>query len=441
MVAVFSAYTNGFAYDEAKAFTDMLFVDTLRGWDSTGVIGVSNRGNVGVMKAALSGPDFIATTDYKNFMDDAVRDGIFLMGHNRAATRGTVNDKNAHPFNIDNKIILMQNGTWNGDHKHVKDTEVDTEALAHIIAEETDIEAALQRVNAAYALIWYNVEEKAVYAIRNSLRPLYTARTDRNTDILASEKSTILFAATRQGMKLKGEPYEIEAGHLCKWQLDASEQTWEFEGKKINHYYKYPAQQQQNFHGRHNFYDCADGAFDLQYPHLERAGWINHGVEIPARVLPPAAHHSSDVHGDPRTQIRTTLTELILKGSFRDWEMPEDVSLDQLADVNMRDQQKPLVVEMVDYLPANNHKNCRIWYMFGYPMTINEDAPKILVYKVISDTSEEEMVEKLTKTPIYHAHIGTGNRQFVMKDKWIVWAYATQLNVIVENESTNESTH
>ena len=101
IVAYLTAYSNGFGYNESKVFNNMLFLDTLRGWDSTGVFGVSNVGNVGILKAAINAPNFMQTQEYKDFMAEAVKNGMCLIGHNRAATRGSVTDANAHPFVIE----------------------------------------------------------------------------------------------------------------------------------------------------------------------------------------------------------------------------------------------------------------------------------------------------------------------------------------------------
>ena len=114
IVGVVSKHTNGFSSPEMDMFQNMLFVDTMRGWDSTGVFGVDNYGNVGIAKAAMHGADFICTKEFKEFKSHAIKNGIFAVGHNRAATRGTINDENAHPFYVEDKIVLVQNGSWRG---------------------------------------------------------------------------------------------------------------------------------------------------------------------------------------------------------------------------------------------------------------------------------------------------------------------------------------
>ena len=60
IVGLIASYSNGMTSDEADAFRDMVFLDTLRGWDSTGVFSVKNNGNVTVLKDAKHGPCFIS---------------------------------------------------------------------------------------------------------------------------------------------------------------------------------------------------------------------------------------------------------------------------------------------------------------------------------------------------------------------------------------------
>lgn len=201
-------------------FAQLLFLDTVRGFDSTGVFGVSNNKNVVIHKDAVHGLDFIQTKEFKEFKGEMVATGKFVVGHNRAATRGTITDKNAHPFWTDDKVVLVQNGTYKGDHKHLKDTEVDTEAVAHVIAENASVEEALQKINASYALVWYNTETSTLNLIRNTERPLYLAKFYGKGLVFASEAVMIQYAAAREDVKLDDAPEEVPAGTHVAITLD-----------------------------------------------------------------------------------------------------------------------------------------------------------------------------------------------------------------------------
>jgi len=183
----------------------MLYFDALRGMDSTGVFGVDKHANVQIHKEASQAGTFLKAKEISTFKGELIRRGVFAVGHNRAATRGKINDVNSHPFWIEDKIVLVQNGTYKGDHSHHKDTEVDTEAVAHVIAETPDVAEALQKINAAYALVWFNTETKTLYMIRNSERPLYLAWADQ-TLLWCSDPGFLFLAAGRNNLKLTSPP-------------------------------------------------------------------------------------------------------------------------------------------------------------------------------------------------------------------------------------------
>ena len=69
IVGVVSNCANGFSIKEMAMFAQLLFLDTVRGFDSTGVFGVSNNKNVVIHKDAVHGLDFIQTKEFKEFKD------------------------------------------------------------------------------------------------------------------------------------------------------------------------------------------------------------------------------------------------------------------------------------------------------------------------------------------------------------------------------------
>jgi len=210
LVGIITAYKNGFSSDETGALNDLLYMDALRGVDATGIMYGDSRNNIQVYKEATEAAVFMKTKEWENAKMDILRNGRWAFGHNRAATRGSKTDKNAHPFPVDDKIILMQNGTYRGSHTHHKDTEVDTEACAHVISEagdnmadweRKDVENALKKINAAYAFIWWNNDTKCINIIRNSERPLWFATTEQGSMFFASEGNMLWAAAMRNSIK------------------------------------------------------------------------------------------------------------------------------------------------------------------------------------------------------------------------------------------------
>ena len=147
------------------------------------------------------------------------------MGHNRAATRGTIIDENAHPFWVDDKIVLVHNGSYKGCHKSLKDTQVDSEAIAHTIAEQKTLEAALKKINAAYVLVWYNTEEHTLNFVRNSERPLWFIESQAGALLWASEKETLYYTMSRNDVKFKEPAKELVAGTHVRLKIGTS--GWE----------------------------------------------------------------------------------------------------------------------------------------------------------------------------------------------------------------------
>lgn len=193
-----------------KVFKDMLVFDSVRGPDSTGVLFVHSAvSGYSVVKEAVAPHEFMDGGEFRHRMSFLNK---VLMGHNRWATTGYVNDTNAHPFDFDN-IVGMHNGTLVDqtlldDHKHF---EVDSENIFWHM-EMHGVADTVSKLHGAYALNWYNKEERTVNFIRNDQRPLYFILTeDKKTLFWASEPMMIQLAMGRHNVK-GGEPQALTVG-------------------------------------------------------------------------------------------------------------------------------------------------------------------------------------------------------------------------------------
>ena len=221
IVGIINKNKYGFNKAEIDAFEIALFLDTLRGEDSTGVFLVTNDGNVDIAKQVGTGAEFLKTQEWSKLRQRAMTSGWALIGHNRKATKGSITDENAHPFWVKEDVVLVHNGSLWG-HKSLADTEVDSHAIAHIIAEglekETDLETTLQRINGAFALVWYEVEKKNLRLVRNSERPL-THCHNKNAWFISSESGIMDFATKRAECKDMVAGSNFPVGNLHTWNL------------------------------------------------------------------------------------------------------------------------------------------------------------------------------------------------------------------------------
>lgn len=168
IVGLISKTKFGFYHNDLKIFKEMLWADQLRGTDGTGTFYVNKEGKSTVVKAPTSAYPFLEGL-FDKAESDIIKEGRILIGHNRAATKGTKTWNNTHPFQEDH-ISLVHNGTLY-THKHLADTDVDSHAICHAISKQ-GYQRTLKELWGAFALVWYNESNKRLYLVRNKERPL-----------------------------------------------------------------------------------------------------------------------------------------------------------------------------------------------------------------------------------------------------------------------------
>jgi len=183
LIGMISRKDFGFGFKDKSIFEQLLFSDTLRGIDSTGIFGVNKYGNLLAHKTAAPASNALRTATFQEFLGKIYTDYKIVMGHNRAATRGATTDENAHPF-VEDNICLIHNGTLTS-HKQLSDKEVDSHAICNSLAVQ-GYEETFKNINGAFALIWYDADTKKLYMARNKERPLHMVVTD-DTFYFASE--------------------------------------------------------------------------------------------------------------------------------------------------------------------------------------------------------------------------------------------------------------
>lgn len=181
-------------------FKLMLQLDVIRGVHSTGIAGVySNKKEVLVSKKPWLPQDLLEHRETKAIFTKKLD---ILIGHNRQASMGEINQANAHPF--ENDVLV---GAHNGSIQKYSIPDAyaygtDSEALFADMA-KGNVAKTLRGIDGAAALTWFNKETKKLHIIRNDERPLcYAWVKDQPTLIWASEAWMIMVAALKANVKI-----------------------------------------------------------------------------------------------------------------------------------------------------------------------------------------------------------------------------------------------
>lgn len=195
---------------ELKAFRDLLLFDVVRGQDSTGVVHVPTNTSVGQVSIHKDVGHPINLWEYSYgyktnslFSDRGVinKPTKAVIGHNRAATMGSVTVDNAHPFKFGGVYGVHNGSLWStagleGYH------DVDSKCIYETISKK-GIDDTWPEVRGAAALVWWDEDTKRLCMIRNDERPLYTiTNDDESCMFFASEAWMLNVALSRNGVKV-----------------------------------------------------------------------------------------------------------------------------------------------------------------------------------------------------------------------------------------------
>lgn len=201
-----------------QMMSTLLYLDTLRGEDSTGVSCVRGNGDVDTLKLTVPGYDFVRLQKFDQMLRTT---DLVWLGHNRFKTTGLVNRLNAHPFEVTDKdgdtvLVGAHNGTLTNkwDLPREKEFGTDSECLLNMIA-EMGPKDAIAKARGAWSLVWYDVFEETVNFLRNKERPMCYAFSENQEQFFwASEADMLKFAADRHNVKLMPTSKD---GTGCVW--------------------------------------------------------------------------------------------------------------------------------------------------------------------------------------------------------------------------------
>lgn len=198
LVASISKSSFGFLKKDLDMFTQLLYADMLRGVDGTGIFYNAKQKMpiIKSLRAPIPSCDFIKTKEYEDAMATSLKEANFIVGHNRAATKGKLTAACTHPFR-ENHIILVHNGTLVSHKELDNKAEVDSQAICIHLA-HNGVKETLSKINGAFALIWFNTKDNTLNFCRNHQRPLYIIET-KNTYMLCSELELGKWICARNG--------------------------------------------------------------------------------------------------------------------------------------------------------------------------------------------------------------------------------------------------
>lgn len=209
MCGLVGVYSSNMLLKHKEVLTTLLYLDTFRGKDSTGVAALRSNADTHIMKSTVPGYEFIDNPRLETHL--RLTDFCWI-GHNRFGTIGKNIKSNAHPFEVlddDGGCLLV--GAHNGTlrNKHILTNHslfgTDSEALFNSIASE-GVEKTMEKVEGAWALTYYDHDLEELRFLRNKERPLFYAFEEGNkTLVWASEIWMIRVAMTKAGLKLQDD--------------------------------------------------------------------------------------------------------------------------------------------------------------------------------------------------------------------------------------------
>lgn len=207
--------------EDRDMFNQLLIVDVVRGHHSTGVASVTASKHISLFKRAMNPVDLMQHKQY----DKAVAwDSQVLIGHNRYATVGAVNNRTAHPFEFDG-IVGAHNGTLTGWKLDLEDSDlfdVDSECLIWNLASQ-GWDETIKNMRGAAALSVYHKDTHSLCLYRNAQRPLYfTYNVGKTAVYWASESWMLRNIGARAGVKLHKDIMSLKENTLVSWRLPST---------------------------------------------------------------------------------------------------------------------------------------------------------------------------------------------------------------------------
>lgn len=201
----------------------LLLLDYWRGPDSTGMASIRKNGDVHIAKVASHPLTLFDMKKFSTAMSGS--SSLALIGHNRLATKGKVNDSNAHPFQYDH-IVGAHNGTLDySAFRRLQDElgeefDVDSQAIFAGIA-RLGLKETISLLTGAWSLVFVDTNKGTLNWLRNKERPLWFAYSEDFKKVYWASEYEFIDAAlmtTSNSTKLHVEKLKDDKGK-CTGQI------------------------------------------------------------------------------------------------------------------------------------------------------------------------------------------------------------------------------
>jgi hypothetical protein len=187
----------------------------LRGKHGTGIIKIDDKGACDWRKLEGNPFELFNSEGTAKWYDNIQKDFRFYVGHNRHATAGSRETKNAHPFTQEH-ITMVHNGTLTNT-PDMKEFDVDSDAMCASIA-KIGVQETINKTYGAYCIVYWDDKEKTLNLLRNHERPMFVGIDPVLERVaFASELGMLWWCLGRNQIKM--EVKELEENMLYTFNL------------------------------------------------------------------------------------------------------------------------------------------------------------------------------------------------------------------------------